>query len=171
MSGIFNFGNNKDAEVAIEKPAKDPWYRVSTVKLLRTISIMAVLNSNSQMLASLINTKTSPLYLFGSNLLHTQPSLRRHQLLVICSGCVLRNLSRYCGWWIKIVSSFYLILHNPQAKKHPVIYVLFALNLVELVIWFACICSSQWAVGPFDNFMKDSTVFWESQVFYGKVWL
>ena len=60
MSGIFNFGDNKDAEVAIEKPAKDPWYRVSTVKLLRTISIMAVLNSNSQMLASLINTKTSP---------------------------------------------------------------------------------------------------------------
>lgn len=82
MSGIFNFGNNKDAEVAIEKPSKDPWYR---------------------------------------------------------------------------------------ARKHPVIYVLFALNLVELVIWFACICSSQWAVGPFDNFMKDSTVFWESQVFYG-VW-
>jgi len=56
-----------------------------------------------------------------------------------------------------------------RAKKHPIVYILFAINWVECVVSFACICSSQWAVGPFDNFMKDSTVFWESQVFYG-VW-
>ena len=54
-----------------------------------------------------------------------------------------------------------------KPRHHPLLYLLFLLNLLELLVWAGCICSASWSQGPFPSFQTNPAEYWESSVLFG----
>ena len=51
-------------------------------------------------------------------------------------------------------------------RFHPLVYILFIANWLEFCLWWGCMCSANWKVGPFPDFMSPAE-YWETTVYFG----